>query len=67
MGRTIDHSLPDEVRPGRPQAVHLYAEFFRDVAGPVFSQIMGGALRTMGIVPDAPIQVAEAAAGKGRL
>jgi cell division protein FtsI (penicillin-binding protein 3) len=38
-----------------------------DVAGPVFSQVMGGALRTLGIPPDAPIQVAEAAAGKGRL
>ena len=43
------------------------AHYGGDVAGPAFSQIMGGALRTMGIVPDAPIQVAEAAAGKGRL
>lgn len=38
-----------------------------DVAGPAFSQITGGALRTLGIPPDAPLQVAEAAAGKGRL
>jgi cell division protein FtsI (penicillin-binding protein 3) len=38
-----------------------------DVAGPAFSQIAGGALRTLGIPPDAPIQVADAAAGKGRL
>lgn len=38
-----------------------------DVAGPAFSQIMGGALRTLGVTPDAPLQVAEAAAGKGRL
>ena len=43
------------------------AHYGGDVAGPAFSQIMGGALCTMGIVPDAPIQVAEAAAGKGRL
>jgi cell division protein FtsI (penicillin-binding protein 3) len=43
------------------------AHYGGDVAGPAFSQIMGGALRTMGIVPDAPIQVADAAAGKGRL
>jgi cell division protein FtsI (penicillin-binding protein 3) len=43
------------------------AHYGGDVAGPAFSQIMGGALRTMGIAPDAPIQVAEAAAGKGRL
>jgi len=38
-----------------------------DVAGPAFSQITGGALRTLGIPPDAPIQVADAASGKGRL
>ena len=43
------------------------AHYGGDVAGPAFSQIMGGALRTMGIPPDAPLQVAEAAAGKGRL
>jgi cell division protein FtsI (penicillin-binding protein 3) len=43
------------------------AHFGGDVAGPAFSQIMGGALRTMGIPPDAPIQVAEANSGKGRL
>ncbi len=38
-----------------------------DVAGPAFAQITGGALRTLGIPPDAPIQVAEAEAGKGKL
>ena len=38
-----------------------------DVAGPAFSQITGGALRTLGIPPDAPIQVAEVEAGKGKL
>lgn len=38
-----------------------------DVAGPAFSQIMGGALRTMGIAPDAPILVATAEQGKGKL
>ena len=43
------------------------AHYGGDVAGPVFSQIMGGALRTLGIAPDDPIQVADAAAEKGRL
>jgi cell division protein FtsI (penicillin-binding protein 3) len=38
-----------------------------DVAGPAFSNIVGGALRTLGVAPDAPIQVAEVAAGKGKL
>ncbi|MPN48263.1 putative peptidoglycan D,D-transpeptidase PenA [bioreactor metagenome] len=38
-----------------------------DVAGPAFSQIMGGALRTLGIAPDAPIQVATAEQDKGKL
>lgn len=38
-----------------------------DVAGPAFSQIMGGALRTLGIAPDAPIQVATAGQEKGKL
>jgi cell division protein FtsI (penicillin-binding protein 3) len=43
------------------------AHYGGDVAGPAFSMITGGALRTLGIPPDAPLQVAEAAAGKGRL
>jgi cell division protein FtsI (penicillin-binding protein 3) len=43
------------------------AHYGGDVAGPVFSQIMGGSLRTLGIPPDDPLQVADAAAGKGRL
>ena len=43
------------------------AHYGGDVAGPVFSQIMGGALRTLGIQPDAPILTAEASGGKGRL
>lgn len=38
-----------------------------DVAGPAFSQIMGGALRTLGIPPDAPIEVAATEQGKGKL
>ena len=39
-----------------------------DVAGPIFSKIMGGALRTLGIMPDAPpMQVAAAEAGKEKL
>jgi cell division protein FtsI (penicillin-binding protein 3) len=37
------------------------AHFGGDVAGPVFSQVMGGALRTLGVVPDSP--VVQAAAG----
>lgn len=43
------------------------AHYGGDVAGPAFSQIAGGALRTLGVPPDAPIQVAEAASGKGKL
>jgi cell division protein FtsI (penicillin-binding protein 3) len=38
-----------------------------DVAGPAFSQITGGALRTLGVPPDAPVQVADAGTGKGKL
>ena len=44
-----------------------------DVAGPIFSSVMGGALRTLGVPHDAPIQVAQsgaagkAPAGKGKL
>jgi cell division protein FtsI (penicillin-binding protein 3) len=38
-----------------------------EVAGPAFSQITGAALRTLGVPPDAPIQVADAAPAKGRL
>jgi cell division protein FtsI (penicillin-binding protein 3) len=37
------------------------------VAAPVFSQVMGASLRTLGIPQDAPIQVADAASSKGRL
>jgi len=37
------------------------------VAGPVFSQVMGASLRTLGILPDAPLQVAGADGTKGRL
>lgn len=43
------------------------AHFGGDVAGPAFSQIAGGALRTLGVPPDAPVQMAEAANGKGQL
>lgn len=38
-----------------------------DVAGPVFSQIMGSSLRTLGIPPDAPVQVAQGAGEGGKL
>jgi cell division protein FtsI (penicillin-binding protein 3) len=38
------------------------------VAAPVFSQVMGASLRTLGILPDAPVQqVADANRGKERL
>ena len=43
------------------------AHYGGDVAGPAFSQITGGALRTLGVPPDAPIQVADASSGKGKL
>jgi cell division protein FtsI (penicillin-binding protein 3) len=43
------------------------AHYGGDVAGPVFSQIMGGALRTLGIAPDAPILTAEVPGEKERL
>jgi len=43
------------------------AHYGGDVAGPAFSQITGGALRTLGVPPDAPIQVAATEAGKGKL
>ncbi|WP_153111895.1 peptidoglycan D,D-transpeptidase FtsI family protein [Propionivibrio limicola] len=39
-----------------------------EVAGPIFSRTMGGALRTLGIQPDAPVELAQKpAAPKGRL
>ena len=39
-----------------------------DVAGPVFANVMSGALRTLGVPQDAPVQVAQgAAAEKGKL
>jgi cell division protein FtsI (penicillin-binding protein 3) len=43
------------------------AHYGGDVAGPAFSQIMGGALRTLGVQPDMPLQTADATSGKGRL
>lgn len=41
--------------------------FGGDVAGPAFSQIMGGALRTLGVPADAPLQVAAGDGERGRL
>lgn len=38
-----------------------------DVAGPVFANVMGGALRTLGIPQDAPLQVAAGAPAKEKL
>ncbi len=43
------------------------AHFGGDVAGPAFSLIMGGALRTLGVPQDAPLQVTEANAAKEAL
>ncbi len=43
------------------------AHYGGDVAGPAFSQIMGGALRTLGVPPDAPLQLAATDAEKGKL
>ncbi|MFV5213586.1 peptidoglycan D,D-transpeptidase FtsI family protein [Azonexus caeni] len=37
------------------------------IAGPAFAQVMAGALRTLGVPPDAPLQVATTNDGKGRL
>jgi cell division protein FtsI (penicillin-binding protein 3) len=38
--------------------------FGGDVAGPVFAAVMGGALRTLGVAQDAPVQVAQSGAPK---
>jgi cell division protein FtsI (penicillin-binding protein 3) len=38
-----------------------------DVAGPVFAGVMSGALRTLGIPPDAPLQVAQSPGAKEKL
>ena len=44
------------------------AHYGGDVAGPVFSRVMGGALRTLGVPPDMPVQVAQTAgSAKGKL
>lgn len=43
------------------------AHYGGDVAGPAFSLITGGALRTLGIPPDAPLQVAGVNSGKAPL
>lgn len=47
-----------------PAGSHHYGG---DVAGPVFSNVMGGALRTLGVPQDAPLKVAQGAAGKEAL
>ena len=41
--------------------------FGGQIAGPVFSGVMGGALRTLGVAPDAPVQVAAVNDDKGRM
>ena len=43
------------------------AHYGGDVAGPAFSQITGGALRTLGVPPDAPVKVAGMNDGKAPL
>lgn len=43
------------------------AHYGGDVAGPAFSQITGGALRTLGVPPDAPVKVAGVSDGKAPL
>ncbi len=43
------------------------AHYGGDVAGPAFSLITGGALRTLGISPDAPLQLAASEGEKGKL
>ena len=37
-----------------------------DVAGPIFANIMGGALRTLGVPHDLPIRVAQQTSNGGR-
>ena len=41
--------------------------FGGQIAGPVFAGVMGGALRTLGVAPDAPVQVAALNEDKGRM
>lgn len=41
--------------------------FGGQVAAPIFSAVTGGALRTLGVPPDAPLQFAGAAQGGGRM
>ena len=43
------------------------AHYGGDVAGPAFAQIMGGTLRTLGVPPDALLQVAQGPAAKEKL
>jgi len=43
------------------------AHYGGDVAGPTFSNITGGALRTLGVPQDAPLQVAGSGAAKEKL
>ena len=43
------------------------AHYGGDVAGPIFSSVMGGSLRTLGVAPDAPIRVAQGVESKEKL
>ena len=59
VAEAVCRALADEPSAGK--------YFGGAVAGPVFSQITAGTLRTLGIAPDQPLQVAEAVPGKGNL
>lgn len=56
--RLIIAVMVDE--PGGPR------HFGGDVAAPVFSQVMGGSLRTLGVPPDAPLRPLQVAAAPAR-
>jgi len=40
------------------------AHYGGDVAGPIFATVMSGALRTLGVPPDAPVRMAESPAAR---
>ena len=44
--------LVDQPRNGE----HFALDGYGDVAAPIFAQVTGGALRTLGVAPDAPLK-----------
>ncbi|WP_371323383.1 penicillin-binding protein 2 [Dechloromonas sp. ZY10] len=65
IGPISDPRLVVAVMIDEPSAGRHYGG---DVAGPVFSQVMGASLRTLGVVPDAPVQqMADAGVRAGAL